>query len=91
MLDASWSWLTDPANRDVIAWICGGFVVIIGGVWGVVKFFAKNAPSVRADRGGVAAGGSITNSSINTGERDALPGDPNVDPPKPKPPKGRPF
>jgi tetratricopeptide (TPR) repeat protein len=72
MLDAFWSWLQDPANRDVIGWIGGGVVVVIGGVWAVVKYFAKPggdggaARSVRADRGGVAAGGSISNSSINT-------------------------
>ena len=66
-----WSF-TRPANREVITWIGGGLVVVVGGVWAVVKFFAKKesgagaALSVRADRGGVAAGGSISNSSINT-------------------------
>jgi hypothetical protein len=72
MLGAFWSWLKDPANRDVIAWIGGGLVVVVGGVWAVVKYFAmtggdgRAAPRVRADRGGVAAGGSISNSQINT-------------------------
>jgi hypothetical protein len=70
MLDAFWSLLKDPANRDVLTWIGGGFVVVIGGVWAVVKYFAKPdggaGTSVRADRGGVAAGGSISNSPINT-------------------------
>jgi hypothetical protein len=72
MPDQLWSWLTNAANRDVITWIGGGLVVVIGGVWAVVKFFAKKessagaARSVRADRGGVAAGGSISNSPINT-------------------------
>jgi len=72
MLYELWSWLRDPANREVITWIGGGLVVVVGGVWAVVKFFAKKesgagaALSVRADRGGVAAGGSISNSPINT-------------------------
>jgi hypothetical protein len=72
MLDAFWSWLQDPANRDVITWIGGGLVVVVGGVWAVVKYFARSggdggaAPSVRADRGGVAAGRDISNSQINT-------------------------
>ncbi len=72
MLDELWSWLRDPANREVITWIGGGLVVVVGGVWAVVKFFTKkeNGPGpalhVRADRGGVAAGGSISNSRINT-------------------------
>jgi len=72
MLDELWSWLRDPANREVITWIGGGLVVVIGGIWAVVKFFARKesgagaAPSVRADRGSVAAGGNISNSPINT-------------------------
>jgi hypothetical protein len=72
MLDAFWSWLQDPANRDVIGWIGGGVVVVVGGVWAVVKYFAKPggdggaAPSVRADGGGVAIGGSNLNSPITT-------------------------
>ena len=80
MLDAFWSLLKDPANREVITWIGGGFVVVVGGVWTVVKYFAKPdgdggaAPSVRADRGGVAAGGNISNSPtqnvlVNVGVR----------------------
>lgn len=31
-------WLRDPANREVITWIGGGLVVV-GGVWALVKFF----------------------------------------------------
>ncbi len=71
MLEALWTWLRDPANQQTLGWIGGGLVVV-GGVWAVVKFFARKesgagaAPSVRADRGGVAAGGSISNSPINT-------------------------
>ena len=72
MLNELWTWLRDPANQQTLGWIGGGLVVVIGGVWAVVKFFAKKEgdggppPSVRADRGGVAAGGSISNSPINT-------------------------
>src|SRR5208282_1499193 len=72
MLGGLWTWLRDPANQQTVGWIGGGFVVVVGGVWAVVKFFAKKqsgagaAMSVRADRGGVAAGGNISNSPINT-------------------------
>lgn len=70
MLDAFLSFLKDPANRDVIAFVGGGIVVFVGGIWAVVKFFAKKEggtpPAVRADRGGVAAGGNISNSTIST-------------------------
>ena len=71
MLDAFWSFLREPANRDVLAWIGGGIVVVVGGVWAVVKFFAKTeggggaAPSVSADRGGVAAGRDMSGNTIN--------------------------
>ncbi len=72
MLDAFWTWLRDPANQQTLGWIGGGLVVVIGGVWAVVKFFAKKEgdgprpPSVKADRGGVAIGGSNVNSPIAT-------------------------
>jgi len=72
MLDAFWTWLKDPANQQTLGWIGGGLVAVVGGIWVVVQFFAKkeggrgSAPSVRADRGGVAAGGNISNSPINT-------------------------
>ena len=71
MLDTFWSWLQDPANRDVIGWIGGGVVVVVGGIWAVVKYFARpgrdgGARSVRADGGGVAIGGSNLNSPITT-------------------------
>jgi hypothetical protein len=72
MLDAFWTWLRNPGNQQTLGWIGGGVVVVVGGVWAVVTFFVRKesgagaASSVRADRGGVAAGGSISNSPINT-------------------------
>lgn len=80
MLDAFWSWLKDPANRDVIGWIGSGVVIVVGSVWAVVKFFAKprgnggRAPSVRANGGGVAIGGSNLNSPITTNLNREKPG-----------------
>jgi hypothetical protein len=72
MLEAFWTWLREPANQQTLGWIGGGLVVVIGGVWAVVKFFAKKesgasaAQSVRADMGGVAAGRDISNNQIYT-------------------------
>ena len=49
---------------------------IAAGIWAVVSFKAKNGdhkpsnPSVTADRGSVAAGGSIKSSPININARD---------------------
>ncbi len=72
MLDAFWTWLRDPANQQTLGWIGGGLVVVIGGVWAIVKFFAKREgdtatpPNVNAKQGGVAIGGSNVNSPIAT-------------------------
>jgi hypothetical protein len=74
MLDNIWSFLLDENNRAVLAWIGGGVVVVAGGVWAVVKFIlakrtqkSRPAPSVTATHGGVAAGGNISDSKIDTG------------------------
>ena len=61
VFDAFWSFLKDPLNREVLAWIGGGIVVVIGGIWAVVRFFAKkpdggDGRSVSVDRGSVAIG-----------------------------------
>jgi hypothetical protein len=65
MLDAFWSLLKAPSNRDVITWIGGGFVVVIGGVWAVVKYFAKPGGERRTRRS--AAGHSDRRQSMRTG------------------------
>jgi hypothetical protein len=74
MLNNLWSFLLDENNRDVLAWIGGGAVVIVCGVWAVVKFILSRrtgksapAPKVTATRGGVAAGRDISGSKIDTG------------------------
>ncbi len=57
MLDAVLAYLKDPANRAVLAWLGAGVVTIATALWVIIKFFASK-PSVRADNGGVAIGGS---------------------------------
>ena len=71
MFDTTWAFLTDPANREVLAWIGGGTVVVAGGIWAVIKFFAKRPDrrSVIADRGSVAIGGDARSSPINVDTR----------------------
>jgi hypothetical protein len=41
MLGTVWAFLKDPGNQPVLSWIGGGVVVASGGIWAVVKFFAK--------------------------------------------------
>ena len=74
MLSDLWDFLADPTNRTVLGWIGGGIVVVVGGIWAVVKFLLtrkheESAPAQRvsATRGGVAAGRDIRNSKIDTG------------------------
>jgi hypothetical protein len=75
MFEAVWTFLKDPANQAVLSWIGGGIVVIAGGIWAVVKFFAKKEdggerkPSVKAEGGSVAIGGDNKDSPINIGAK----------------------
>ena len=67
MLETIWAFLTDLPNRAVLSWIGGGIVVVAGGIWAVLKFFAKKParPTIQSDQGSVAIGGNNRNSPIN--------------------------
>jgi hypothetical protein len=75
MFEAVWTFLKDPANQALLTWIGGGIVVIAGGIWAVVKFFAKKEdgadrkPSVKAKGRSVAIGGDNKDSPISIGTR----------------------
>lgn len=67
-----WSFLQDDNSRAVLAWIGSGVVVVVGGIWAVVKVFLSKgqgkttpAPTVTAAHGGVAAGRDMQNNTIN--------------------------
>lgn len=73
MLDNSWAFLKDPANRAVLGWICGGIAALAGGVWAVIKFLSnkgedRHLPPIRADKGSVAIGHD-SNAPINIDTR----------------------
>ena len=61
-MQAIWDFLRDPANQTTLTWLGGGVVVLAGGLWAAVTFFAAKPeggggkPGVSADRGGFAAG-----------------------------------
>jgi hypothetical protein len=65
MLTKLWDFLQHDANRSVLAWLGGGLVIVLGGVWAVVKFLSRK-PQVSADRGGIAAGRDISGNTITT-------------------------
>jgi hypothetical protein len=73
MFASIWAFVQDPANRALLGWIGGGFVVVIGGFWTAFQFLlskekpnAQLAPTVSASNGGVAAGRDISGTTINT-------------------------
>ncbi|HWX85797.1 MAG TPA: hypothetical protein VNZ48_19525 [Xanthobacteraceae bacterium] len=74
MFNKIWSFLLDENNREMLSWVGGSIVAVAGGLWAVVKFYSskggdkdKRPPTVSATQGGVAIGGSVTNTDINTG------------------------
>ena len=72
MLANIWAFLQDESNRGVLAWIGGGVVVVVGGLWAAFKYVAERkkkeppAPTISATNGGVAAGRDIRGSRIDT-------------------------
>ena len=59
-----WSWLKDPENRSVLAWLGSGLVVLASGIWVVFiylypSYSGRVQPSVQVERG-VGAGGDIS-------------------------------
>lgn len=60
-------------KREIITWIGGGILLLVSGIWAVFLYFYptnknSNSPasSINASAGGIAIGGNITNSNINT-------------------------
>jgi hypothetical protein len=72
VMDTIWAFLQDETNRTVLAWIGGGVVVVVGGLWAAFKFLVAKekpkhaSPTVSVAPGGVGAGRDIRNSKIDT-------------------------
>jgi hypothetical protein len=75
-----WDWLKDPENRNVLAWLGSGLVVLAGGLWAVLVHLhpaesGGSAPSVQVEQG-VGAGGDISvGGDLNVSGPDAAPAD----------------
>jgi len=68
-MDGIWAFLSDPANQATLTWLGGGLATVAGAAWAVLRYFvsrpeeqpAKAARgTVRAERGGIAAGRDVT-------------------------------
>jgi hypothetical protein len=72
-----WDWLFDEKNRQVLSWLGGGGVIVVGGLWAVIKYMRRSKklslPSVHvsADHGGIAAGRDVnlTNHKVSDVEK----------------------
>jgi TIR domain-containing protein len=68
-----WAFLSQKKNREVLAWIGGGLVVVAAGVWALFVYVfppkkdTSDAPNTQASCGGVAIGGNVSGSSITAG------------------------
>jgi hypothetical protein len=75
-----WDWLKDPENRNVLAWLGSGLVVLAGGLWAVFTYLyppgpGSTPPNVQVEHG-VGAGGSISvGGDLNVSGPDAAPTD----------------
>jgi len=68
-----WAFLGAKKNRDLIAWLGGGIVIVFAGLWAVFVYLyppksdgGEGKGGVSASHGGVSVGGSVANSTIKT-------------------------
>jgi hypothetical protein len=65
-----WLFLRQKRNREVLAWIGGGVVVVAAGLWTAfvyifpLKHEDGGRSSAQANCGGVAIGGNVTGTTI---------------------------
>jgi hypothetical protein len=68
-----WSFLRLKTNREILAWIGGGLVVVITGLWTAFVYFSDtpkvtaSTPSVQASCGSVGVGGNVSGATITAG------------------------
>jgi TIR domain len=68
-----WAFLIQRKNREVLAWIGGGLVVVATGLWAIFVYVfppkkdLSDATNTEATCGGVAIGGNVSGSTITAG------------------------
>ncbi|MBV8441434.1 MAG: hypothetical protein JO312_12895 [Hyphomicrobiales bacterium] len=73
-----WSFLGSKRNRDILAWLGGGLVAVVVALWTAYVYFhpgkgegGEGKREVSASHGGVAVGGNVKDSTINTKSNEA--------------------
>ena len=68
-MDWYWDFIRLKSNRERIAWLGGGAVVIVAGLWTAFVYFVPPKDSggthITANCGSVAIGGSASGATIN--------------------------
>ncbi len=72
---AIWSFLSKKRNRDILAWVGGGIVVVAGGLWTATTFFFdKPAPTpakidctIQENQGAAACGNQTFQGPVTFG------------------------
>ena len=66
-LSVLWRWLSESKNQKTLAWLGGGVIIVMSGLWQVYVHFSdsptEDKPSisnVSASSGGIASGGAVT-------------------------------
>ena len=62
-----WTFLRKPSNQRLLAWLGGGVVVIVSGIWAAVIYVwppHEMPTAVCADQG-IAIGGNVSGSKID--------------------------
>ena len=67
-----WNFIQSRSNRELLTWLGGGAVVIIGGLWALFVYFfppkqPANATRIQANCGSVAVGRDVSNATIVAG------------------------
>jgi hypothetical protein len=68
-----WAFLHKRSNREVLAWIGGGLVILAAGLWTVFVYMFPpkhedgEHSGAQANCGGVAIGGNVTGTAITAG------------------------
>lgn len=63
-METIWAFLSDANHQRTLAWLGSGLVVVVVGLWVVIKHFfhrssGNSTQSISADRGSIAAGRDV--------------------------------